>query len=664
MSVEFPFTSLPHQVWERDLAHLKEMGVMHISLPAATDDAQLQLDEVIRIIRRLGLDADLEGPLPERLELLAKSHGGPLTEAPAGAVRMSATMPRALDNERKLLTSGTPAIVWTDVFEKLTPAYQPGAITLAGTEGPGAALVRREAQLARFWGSQLSALPESSGARLAIPVEGISVHQYIADKGNASTTPVASPGLSFTSVVNDSPDAWRGEVRVMYPALQRPIALPGVAIASHDVLWLPVNIPLIAGPLCSGCTGFAPSDHLAYATAELTDMEYENGILAMEFIAPSAGEVVLQLSHEPTGPLIASGHPSVFDWDPKTQRARLPIPAGNARTGRVRVALAVDAPPATAFFDSASVLLIGETTHLTAQFSPAPVAARSRLRAAPELTVAQEDAVEPEHKDQPSHITYKVGVAANAVAGDVALLAIEADGMQLSHSQLRVLPPAAVSFEDAVAIRVAAGSVLPLSPATIAVKQKPGREIVISLRNNAPEIRTFDVTFSVPGLEFSPEKLTVSVGASVARDVTFRIFSSTATPGVHEGELRLSGAAALSEPVRFVVLPPAGPVNWSAEGFSMLESSKYRSVSLGDWWLEMLDKDSGEGSLPAGGIDKTKGRANFPRLEELEQLAPTKPGHRPSRMKKAQCHLVSATMSFVGRVPTPRSRSTCPTKTK
>ena len=57
----------------------------------------------------------------------------------------------------------------------------------------------------------------------------------------------------------------------------------------------------------------------------------ENGVLAMEFYATSPGEVVLQLSREPTGPLLASGHPSVFDWEPKTQRVRLPIPAGNAK---------------------------------------------------------------------------------------------------------------------------------------------------------------------------------------------------------------------------------------------------------------------------------------------------------------------------------------------
>jgi len=55
-------------------------------------------------------------------------------------------------------------------------------------------------------------------------------------------------------------------------------------------------------------------------------VDYENGILAMEFSAPHPGEVLLQLSREPSGQLLAAGHPTSFDWDDKAFRARLPIP--------------------------------------------------------------------------------------------------------------------------------------------------------------------------------------------------------------------------------------------------------------------------------------------------------------------------------------------------
>ena len=132
-------------------------------------------------------------------------------------------------------------------------------------------------------------------------------------------------------------------------------------------MMLPVHVPLVSGPLCKGCTGFAPSDYLVYATAEMTAMEYENGIIAMEFTAPSAGEVVLQLDHEPSGPLVAGGRPTSFDWDEHTMRVRLPIPAGKDAGGHVRIGLAMDAPDHTAYFESARVLLIGEVNHLDAR---------------------------------------------------------------------------------------------------------------------------------------------------------------------------------------------------------------------------------------------------------------------------------------------------------
>src|SRR6185437_9121742 len=56
MSVEFPWPNLPRAIWEQQLAHLKEMGVAHVSLPQSQNTAQL--DEVISIVRHLGLEAD------------------------------------------------------------------------------------------------------------------------------------------------------------------------------------------------------------------------------------------------------------------------------------------------------------------------------------------------------------------------------------------------------------------------------------------------------------------------------------------------------------------------------------------------------------------------------------------------------------------------------
>ena len=113
----------------------------------------------------------------------------------------------------------------------------------------------------------------------------------------------------------------------------------------------------------------------------------------------------------------------------------------------------------------------------------------------------------------------------------------------------------------------------------------------------------------------------------MARDVSFRVFSSSSDPGLHEGGIRLSGAATLTEPVRFVVLPPMGAVAWSAEGFSILESTKTRASFLAGQWLELIDKDSGADSQPAGGTAFHGGPVESLKLEDLIKLAAPGPGH-------------------------------------
>ena len=135
------------------------------------------------------------------------------------------------------------------------------------------------------------------------------------------------------------------------------------------------------------------------------------------------GEVILQLSRRTfrtSGR--AGGKPAEFDWDDYALRARLPIPAGKGAGSHVRIGLAIEAPDATAFFDSARVLLIGETNDLTAQFSSDAIAQRSRLRTAPALPVSFKNGKEP------LRAVYRIKVPGTAIHGDHADLAIEADG--------------------------------------------------------------------------------------------------------------------------------------------------------------------------------------------------------------------------------------------
>jgi hypothetical protein len=319
-SVEFPWATYPKPLWERELVWIKNIGIAHISLPPARDESDetaAQLADLIRIVRRLNLEADIEGPIPDSMQQLARAHGGPLTEPLPVASRISALAPDALTRSRKLLLAGGAGLVWTDVEDTIGGAgYHAGAVNFAGQETPATIPLRRNAQLARYWGNTMASLHETK-LPPAPPIPQISIRQF-----------AGKNGTSFVSIVNASSKPWAGAVKAMHPVQKRVVDLPAVTVPAHDSLWLPVDVPLMAGPLCKDCSAFATVDRLVYATAEITAMEYENGILAMEFTAPTAGEVVLHLSSEPSGPLVAGGKPASFDWDEHTRSRKARDQAG------------------------------------------------------------------------------------------------------------------------------------------------------------------------------------------------------------------------------------------------------------------------------------------------------------------------------------------------
>ena len=213
---------------------------------------------------------------------------------------------------RRFLTTGAPALIWTDVEETLSAVGRhAGAVNLAGDESPATVPLRRNAQLSRYWGDTLASLREMPVEQ---PAPGISVHQFVSAKG-----------VSFVSIVNATAKPWTGDIKL------KKTTIPGVTGCRHDSAWLPVNVPLLAGPLCKDCSAFAQCQPAVYATAELTAMEYENGILAMEFSSPAPSQVVLQLSREPAGPLVAGGKPAAVDWDEKRSRCACRFPRGRPR---------------------------------------------------------------------------------------------------------------------------------------------------------------------------------------------------------------------------------------------------------------------------------------------------------------------------------------------
>jgi hypothetical protein len=224
-------------------------------------------------------------------------------------------------------------------------------------------------------------------------------------------------------------------------------------------------------------------------------------------------------------------------------------------------------------------------------------------------------------------------VPENAIHGDHADLSIEADGTRMSHARPQILRPATVRFTDAIAVRLAANSALPLTPSVVPVNQRAGRDVTLSIRNNASEIRNFQIEIQAAGLEFSPAKVDLTVGASALREVSFRVFATGAEAGIHSGEARLSGAAKAVETVRFLVIPPSGEIAWSADSFTFLENGKTRASFLPGRWLELINKDNGQSAIPAGGNAFVAGAIGTRgdsllvgqktyRLQDLEQMVP------------------------------------------
>ena len=193
-AVEFPYYLYPHQLWERELVWLKNIGVQtvefsipwnyHQTAPGEFDltgatSPRRDLTGFIRLLRKLGLRAWVR-PLPpvpgwssarpdaaqqrawlKQLEQLlatqTATHGGPIefvegrvlaidaAAPPAPVITISANDPNALARSREAIATARGALVWTDVEDALFPAgwaanpatlLRKGAVGLSGDEHP------------------------------------------------------------------------------------------------------------------------------------------------------------------------------------------------------------------------------------------------------------------------------------------------------------------------------------------------------------------------------------------------------------------------------------------------------------------------------------------------------------------------------------------------
>jgi hypothetical protein len=598
--IEFPYYAFPRPLWERELVWMKNVGIRSVEFTVPAVWKEDDLLAVLRSLRKLEMSAWVRAarPSPELnafIEPHMQAHGGPVMywgeqAAPQPVTTLSALSDKSLRQSREALATPHGTLVWADVEDTVAPQFHRGAISFAGDERVTLGALRRDAALLGYWANGMETLTEH---REVHPVtgklpEGVTAQQLVG-------------GESAVSIVNRAGAAYRGELRVFYPPLKRTIALPAVEVPPHDALWLPINIPLAKGPFCKNCDALGNGDSLVYATAELTAIEYENGILAMEFNAPVTAEVVLHLAKEPSGPLLAAGKPREFDWDESTGRARLPIPAGRGTSNRVRIGLALDPPESSAFFDDTKVLIIGDTNRITTTYSSPEVAKRSRLRLPDWLKAAP-------HEISPLEIAYDVAVPAGVAHGDHIELALEADGVQMGHARLQFLRPASLRIREAVNRHFGMASDLLVTPPLVPVDEKAGRGISVTIRNNYPEIKNYVLELAGEGLEFLPARTEISIGPSTERDVSVRVFVKA---GVQGAVMHLTGAAKLDVPVNFVAIPRSGTVAYAADFDGdgtpeyVLESQKVRAVfssEKAERWLEFVWKDSERDVLPESGI--------------------------------------------------------------
>jgi hypothetical protein len=598
-AVEFPFAEIPRQLWDRELVWMKNAGIRTVALEVRTaaeeDDAML----ILRTIRKLELSAWVRlgaASLNGAMEPMLAIHGGPIAFLNAGApqpvTRIDVLAANALAASRTALGATHGTILWTNVEDTLRPEFHAGAISFLGEEQPAVSSLRRDAALIGYWQAgieKLTAIQQVRASAGQLP-EGVSARQFLAP---------GEMGVSAVSIINRSKLPYRGDLRVYYPPAKRAISLVGIEVPAAESLWLPVNVPLAKGPFCKNCSALGNDDAIVYATAELIDAEYENGILAMEFASLTPSEVILHLSKEPSGPLLAAGKPRTFDWDEQSGRARLPVPAGKAPDYRVRIGLALEPPEHSAFFEDAKVLIIGQRNILPTTYTSEAIAGRSRVRGPAGWKF---EAI----PKGPLEIDYAVTVPETALNGDRMELALEADGVQMGHASARLLRPASLRLRDAVSRHFGMAAELPMYPALVSMDQRAGRSIDITVRNNFPAIKNFVLEMAGEGLEFSPARTEISVGASSERDISVRVFPSDGAKGLREATARLTGAGEFELPMLLAVIPRGETISYSAGGVHVLESAKARAVFADPAyrkWLEFTWKDSDRNVLPDAGVD-------------------------------------------------------------
>jgi len=231
------------------------------------------------------------------------------------------------------------------------------------------------------------------------------------------------------------------------------------------------------------------------------------------------------------------------------------------------------------------------------------VAARSRLRLPQGFTAV------PTTKS-PNEIDYEIATPPEALHGEYADLALEADGLPLGRAHLQMFRPVSVRLMEAMQIHFGNETELTPDPPIAPIEPKTGSDLELSLRNNWASIQNYILDASGEGLDIFPAKSEIAVGAMEERLTPLRIFAKEGVEGLREWHIKVSGGAAQDLPMRVLLLPRKGAVAWSADLDGdgspewVLETQKVRAIFSsqdGGRWMEFNWKDTNLNFLPPQG---------------------------------------------------------------
>ncbi len=665
-SATFTYWDYPPDLWPDLLVRLKGLGFNTLQIPAAPAGGTGLL-ELLRLVRRLNLHVWIEdaSDAPE-LEPFRGARGGPILDdltghaatwfpaedATAGQQRfLHATdftsLRRLLEGQskrrdfppllsafdagwpaagdlhprpsepsnhllafRETLLAGAKVLNCPALVEgRSAPEHEP-ALALTGAGRPQAPVFGRHGAIIRQFGSLLATLEPLDAATAR---RSLSLVRQPGDKPSPTLrlgmlVSHDPRGPAFVSALNYSDDrALHGTLTLPSPRTGRPVLLRNVVLPPREALLIPLNLPLAAPEVCPTCAAFAPHERLVSATAELIAMAYENGVLGMEFIAPSEGELVLELARRPRGPVIAGARLRDFEFDDKTHLFRVRIPAGPAPDFRSRVGIGVELPESSVFLKTPPRLVLGSTARVTATFSSEELATRARLLPPPGWPVRSESR-------SATETDYLLDVPADAVAGDTVTLAVEADGRIAQSASLPLAPPWTVRIEPEESLHPRPGEEFPLRPYLATLPLAVGRTYTIRLRNGYDEIRTLVVAAAGEGLRFSTLRQEVSIGANLEREVSLTVSAAARRPGLYRWTLEITdGTRRTQTTLALAALAPDEPLAYEydvdRDGFPdlVLENQRLRAVfspHLGGRALEFLLKDRRANAFaPRGTLD-------------------------------------------------------------